>query len=181
MPKKDDDGSYIISETGNWNVADLYSKSKIMRYLSLSDVYQEQATFGFNDFNEDGEQQMYDDKDLNRIRGFERFVYVLMNLIENTLFAVKRDKAELITLLKELKKVNEIKHLLYKKTTNQVNSTQQIRIDEKKYQKVLARVIEIKTEINEPLNKNHLIYTDKEEFDPKAYKESIKERMIKHG
>ncbi|KKL77847.1 hypothetical protein LCGC14_2030750, partial [marine sediment metagenome] len=49
------------------------------------------------------------------------------------------------------------------------------------YEKVLERVLEIKALINEPLNKNHLIFTDKKEFDPRAFKEGIKKRIIGQG
>ena len=33
------DGDYMISETGNWNVADSFSKIKIMRLLGMADIF----------------------------------------------------------------------------------------------------------------------------------------------
>ena len=58
---------------------------------------------------------------------------------------------------------------------------QQVKLDEKKYYKVLDMVIEIKSKLNEPLNKNHLIFTNKDEFDPKAYKKQIIEDAKTRG
>ena len=50
-----------------------------------------------------------------------------------------------------------------------------------KFNKVLEIVFEIKSAINFPLNRNHLIFTDREEFDPHAYKKAMKERMTHKG
>ena len=47
--------------------------------------------------------------------------------------------------------------------------------------KVLEIIVEIKSLINIPLNNNHLIFTDKEEFDPHAYKNEMKKRMTERG
>ena len=49
------------------------------------------------------------------------------------------------------------------------------------FEKVLKQILEIKSNINEPLNKNHLIFTDREEFDPSAFKKSLKDRMVNRG
>ncbi len=180
MPKKDDD-SYIISETGNWNVADGFSKSKIMEVLVKADLFQEKATFGFSYFLEDKSQIHPDNINDLRIEGMIHLLDELTNLIYNTRFAVKKEREVLEKLLKELKAAKKIIPQIYKTVNNEVQNTSKTIIDEKNYQKILDRVIEIKSEINEPLNKNHLIFTDKEEFDPQAYKQGIKDRMINHG
>ncbi len=55
------------------------------------------------------------------------------------------------------------------------------RLVEKEYNKAINRVIDIKSEINEPLNKYDLIFTHKAEFDPKAAKAMIMEDLKKRG
>ncbi|MCK4860161.1 MAG: hypothetical protein KAS87_06360, partial [Candidatus Omnitrophica bacterium] len=53
MPKKDDYGDSSVSETGNWNVADKYTKNKIMRPLNLCDYYEDVACFGYDSLVEE--------------------------------------------------------------------------------------------------------------------------------
>ena len=64
---------------------------------------------------------------------------------------------------------------------NQVKRTKEMVVIPKTYDKILEIVLEIKALINEPLNKSHLIFTDKEEFDPKAFKDAMKSRIINKG
>ena len=49
------------------------------------------------------------------------------------------------------------------------------------FNKTLELVSEIKADINLPLNKNHLIFVDKEEFDPAMFKKKLKDRIINKG
>ena len=48
MPKKDkSSGDHVISESGNWNVAAQFSKSKIMDPLDRCDIYENLARYGY--------------------------------------------------------------------------------------------------------------------------------------
>ncbi len=171
----------FVSETGNWNVAADYARLKIMKPLYLADEYELISIFGTADFIEELNLQI--NPDILKIRGFKRLVNCLIMLIDNSYFAVKQDKGQ--TKLKEykgeLKRINKIIPVLCQTIVNKVKKTQELKIKQEKYVPVLERVLEIKALINKPLNQNHLIFTDKKEFDPRVFKDAMKKRMIEQG
>ncbi len=171
----------FVSETGNWNVASDYARLKIMKPLYLADEYELISIFGSADFIE--ELNLTINADVLKIRGFKRLVNCLIMLIDNSYFAVKKDKGQqdLLDFKEELKRIDKIIPLLCKTKTNQLKKTKELILIKEKYDPVLQRVLEIKAGINKPLNQNHLIFTDKKEFDPRAFKEGIKDRMINQG
>ncbi len=174
MPKKGDDGDFVTSEFGTWNVASDYSKLKIMQPLILCDEYETIATFGYVDFTEEIFSNF--NIDVLKIRGFKRLIKTLILLINNSKFAVKgEDKKLLIKYKEELDRYYKIIPALHEIISNQKLKSKNIKILDEKYLPALERVVEIKSLINEPLNKFDLIFTHKEEFDAKKYKEKIKE------
>lgn len=179
MFKKADDNDYMISETGNWNVASDYSKLKIMKNLYLADEYATISAFGYSDLIE--EIGDYGDVDTLRIRGFRRLIHVLKMVINNSLFAVKKERDVFKSYENELKRIENLIPLLYSIKTDQIKKRTKLQIKEERFNKLLDRVLEIKSNINEPLNKNDLIFTNKEEFDPKAYKKAIFEEATTKG
>lgn len=179
MSKREE--GYNISDTGNWNVAAEYSKIKIMRPLEHIDHYENIAKFGSDTILEQLENYGQN-LDLTKITGFERLVNEMIKLINNSLFALKKAQTRktMEDLKKKLNKIKEIIPSLYEKKTNHRNRTSHIQLN-KNYKIVLEEVLEIKSQINEPLNANHLIFTDKEEFDPKEYKRKIIEEATTRG
>lgn len=174
MPQKGDSGDFILSEYGTWNVASDYSKLKIMQPLILCDQYETIATFGFTDFTEEIFSNI--NIDVLKIRGFKRLIKTLILLIDNSKFVIKgEDKKLLIKYRKELERYYKVIPALHEIISNQKEKTKEIKIIEEKYIPALERVVEIKSLINEPLNKYDLIFTHKEEFDAKKYKEKIKQ------
>ena len=177
------DGDYMISETGNWNVADSCSKIKIMRLLGMADIYEDVALYGFDSFMEELMYYNIPVEEL-RIRGLRRLIDTLIKLARNARFAMKREgtKDELKKFETVLEKArDEALPLVHKKIINHVEGTSATKIDETKFSNLLKAISQIKSEMNDPLNKNHLIFTDREEFDPKAFKDKIKERMVERG
>ena len=82
---------------------------------------------------------------------------------------------------KKLEKILTVLPMISQTIFNRIKKTKSIKIDEEKFKKVLDIVLEIKSRINIPLNKNHLIFTDKEEFDPVEYKKKIIEQITTRG
>ncbi len=188
MGKDDEDSSQ--SEHGNWNVASDYAKIKIMKHLEEADKYEVIALFGHYDLLD--ELMIEIDVDLLKIHGFRRLVNSLIMLINNSIFAVKKgkklkdpkkktDREILEHYKKELKKIKVATPRLYRYEVNQVQKTKVLKLDVEKYQKVLDFVIEIKSKINEPLNKYDLIFAHKEDFDSDTAKEMIKKGLIEKG
>lgn len=171
MPKKDGD-EFVLSETGNWNVASDYSRLKIMKPLYLCDEYETIATFGHLDFYDEITQNI--EVDLIKIRGFKRLIKALILVINNSKFAIQsKAKEDLLDYLKELKRYYKIMPTLYSYKVNQLQKTKNLKIIPEKYDPALERVLDIKSLINEPLNKADLIFTHREEFNPQAYKKQI--------
>lgn len=179
MPQKDF-GDDIISEHGSWNVAQHYAELKIMKPLYLCDEYETIATFGHLDFTDEILSNF--STDVLKIRGFKRLVKTLILLINNCKFAVKGShNKQLVEYRKELQRYYKTIDILCKHKINQRTRTKELVIIPEKYDKVLERVIEIKSLINEPLNKYDLIFTYVEPFDPKKAKELIKKGLIERG
>ena len=163
---------YNISDSGNWNVASDFSRIKIMKPLDYCDHYENIARFGYDTLIEQLENFGVP-LDTLKLIGFERLIYELLKLCGNSRFAMKVAGTldELTKLEKKLKEIQKIIPILSKTITKQ--KKQILTLNPKKYYPALNMVVEIKAKLNEPLNKNHLIFTDKQEFDPKAYKKQI--------
>lgn len=163
---------YNVSELGNWNVASEFARIKIMKPLDYCDHYENIARFGYDTLIEQLENFGVP-LDTLKLIGFERLVGELLKLCENSKFAMKvaSTRTDLETLEKDLKSIEKIIPALSKIITKQ--RKQKLVLIKNRYNTALKIVIEIKSKLNEPLNKNHLIFTDKQEFDPQAYKKQI--------
>lgn len=184
MPKKSYDGSAMVSETGNWNVADDYSKSKIMKPLILADYYEDVATFGYDSIIDELIDYARPPNDYIRISAMRRYIKILIRVIDNSKFALKKGNSKKMALeyKSKLKKLSDLFELCFEVKYDSSTRTKTLKItDDAKFELVLQNLSDIKSKINEPLNQNHLIFVDKEEFDPKAFKKSLKERMINKG
>lgn len=173
----------IVSETGNWNVASNYSKFKIMKPLFAADYYEEVALFGNDSLIEDIASFGIPNGQV-RYRALVRLIETLLLVINNTRFAMKvpGTKEQLVKHYNDLRKLR-LKTSELVASSYDPESKRDI-LEIKNYtifDNFISLVSHIKAEINNPLNKNHLIFTDKEEFDPKKYKENLKQRMIEQG
>ena len=165
---------YNISETGNWNVASDYSRLKIMKPLYNCDIYENIAKFGYDSLMEELDNYAIPVESL-RLMGLDRLIHELLKLIQNSKFAMKIKGTKETILKYEETLLNLLKFTPFISTVkvNQVKRTRTVRINEKLFNKILKKALEVKSNINEPLNKNDLIFTSKEEFDPIAYKQQI--------
>ena len=182
MPK--DEEKYIKSELGNWNVADQFAKGKIMRPLNLCDYYEDIACFGYESIADELINFQAPPNDVIKIKAIKRLLHELIRLIDNAKFALKvgNTRKTALEYKEQLIKLQKIIPNIIKINKNHVEGTTLIRIsDLTLFNEILQTISQIKSKINEPLNQNHLIFTDKEEFDPVAFKQNIKHRMINKG
>lgn len=183
MPKKDGD-DYIISESGNWNVADDYSKQMIMKSLIKASYFEDVAYFGYESLSEELLNYNLPSNDIIKYKALDRLIKELIKLINNAKFALKRDKTkdEALKYKEQLKDIHKTLPQLIKITNNQIQRSNSFKIkDIHLFNNYIDIISEIRSKINEPLNKNHLIFTDKEEFDPKKFKDNLKRRMVEEG
>jgi len=171
---------YNVSELGNWNVASDYSRLKIMKPLDFADHYENIARFGYDTLIEQLENFGVP-LDTLKLIGFERLVNELIKLCGNVKFAMKVGKTlkEIEEIETKLTRVRSLIPMLSRVVTKQ--RKRETILNTEKYYKVLDYVVSLKAKLNEPLNKNHLIFTNKEEFDPKAYKKQIMEDARTRG
>ena len=173
---------YNTSESGNWNVASDYSKLKIMKPLFNCDIYENIAKFGYDSFGEQLENYNVPQESL-RLMGLDRLIHELLKLIKNCKFAMKKKgtKETLENDEKLLRKILQFTPKISSIKVNQVRRTKETKIDENLFNLILNKVLDIKEKVNEPLNKNDLIFTSKEEFDPIAYKKLVFDRATTQG
>lgn len=171
MPKKEE--TYGTSETGNWNVASRFAEIKIMIPLEKCDFYEDVAKFGYHSYVEQLIGNI--NADTLKFTALERLVEELMKIAKNSMFAMKKSgtKETMDNLVKRLLDIKKILPLLKKEKRDEIRHSKSMNIDEKNFKAVLELVLDIKSEMNFPLNQNHLIFTDKEEFDPKEFKKSV--------
>ncbi len=183
MPKKDySTGENIISDSGNWNVASDFARVKIMIPLAKCDYYEDIAKFGTESIIE--ELMGYEiPNDIVRYTGLKRLVNELIKICKNSKFAMKKanTKKDMKDYEDKLKQIIKVLPKLITIRSNNINKTRQLLIDQDKFDKTFDIVLEIKSSINFPLNQNHLIFTDKEEFDIRSYKKEMKDRMVNRG
>jgi hypothetical protein len=175
MPRKD----FEASETGNWNSAADYSKVKIFRWLAEADEMEMLATYGTSSFEEDF---MFNEetKVKARLLAIEKLRKVLSMIIKNTSFAIKAGDKESFEDYE--KRLNIMKDgLLNVKKVTTMRNKKIVKIDEKLFDKFLNILIEIKSNLNEPLNKADLIFTHREDFDPKKFKKEMLEHLTDEG
>jgi hypothetical protein len=183
MPRKVEESSeYMISESGNWNVAARFAEEKIMKPLVKCEIYEDLALFGYESILDQLENFDKIPNDFIKITGLKRLIRELIRLSKNATFAMKnKGTKETLNLIEEkLYKIEKILPLTFEIRFNNINKTKNINLTDN-FSKVLEEVLKLKSEINSPLNQNHLIFTDKEEFDPVAFKNRIKDRIINKG
>jgi hypothetical protein len=177
------EGDDDVSETGNWNVAQIYSNLKVMKLLYLADELENIAVFGSADIVEDILNAVQGvNKDELRLTGYKRLIRTLLMLINNTIFAVKKNGKEKLEDYKQDLIIFE-KNIsnLYEWRYNHVRRTRRIYINEPKFKLALDRVIELKGLINSPLNDADLIFTSKPNIDAKEMKKKIFENFTEKG
>lgn len=176
MPKN----NFEQSDTGNWNVAAKFTDVKIMNWLAKADDMEVVAIFGVYDFEDEFQidEQL---KKIARIRALKRLRHILDMVVNNTKFAIrkKEDKETFTKYLETLKKIKDTMGCVEDKKT--IRNKTIIDIHEKNFSQYLDILVQMKAEINEPLNRADLIFTHREEFDPKKAKQDMLKNLAEEG
>lgn len=147
-----------------WNVADGYTKIKILRHLILLDRYENIAIYGSEDIEEFIlEEQLIAQR---RTEALSRFLTTLKQLLGNVKFALKKeDRPEITIFLKKISEVEEVIDGVKTVETNMITHETVITIEEKHFKKCLSILQRIKDEINFPINNANLIFRGSDEID----------------
>lgn len=164
MAKKGDDEGISLG-TDAWNVADGFTKIKILRQMIMLDRWETIAQFGTEEVDED---RSYDENQIKkrRVEGLERFVATLKQLIGNTKFAMKKEDSELMkTFIERISAIEEYLENVYTVKEDPFDHTENFEINKELFKLIFKILQDIKDEINIPLNKAGLIFRPTEEID----------------
>jgi len=182
MGKKD----YLeFSESANWNVAEGYSKSKILKPLIELDRYLTVAEFGAEDLVE--EFNIPEDmKDEIRFKALKRVVSTMLLLIENSKFALKKmDMEGFLVYKKQLKLIQSLmkENVVFKYQVNHRTKSRRVKLIEDKFELFLEKLREIKEEFVTPMNNADLIFSSSndEGLDPDELRKKIMEDIVSAG
>jgi len=165
----------IESKSDSWNVADGFTKLKILKPLVEMDKLVKIAIYGAENIEEAMELMQFPDiKTMLRIEALNRLIDTLRETIENSRFACKKEQKEVLDKLEQ--KVFEVRDVLSIIASEKVDmrtNRKQIVIDEEHFSVCIEELRKIKKELPEPLNKSSLIFPTSEEIDLDAIKNQI--------
>jgi len=157
------EGSISIG-TQAWNIADGYTKIKILRILIQLDIDEEIALFGRKDDMEiiDPQNTPY-----KRVEAFEKMIFHLRQLIGNCDFAIKDpvDKKVILDLRERVENVEKVSDGISDLFINDVTKENELKINEQHFRRCFDVLMDIKNTLNFPINKAGLIFKQSEEMD----------------
>jgi len=151
--------------TDAWNIADGFTKIKILRLLIQIDLDEELAMFGKRDDQDATPPQMIPQR---RIESFEKMLFHLRQLIGNCKFSIAKgglDDTLLTQYMERLKMVEEFSGACADWKINDITKENSLEINEDHFRKSFNILRTIKDDLNFPLNRASLIFRQSDEMD----------------
>jgi hypothetical protein len=158
-------GEGVVSlGTQAWNIADGYTKIKILRLLIQLDVDEEIAMFGRKD---DGDIIPPDMVNQRRVESFEKMIFHLRQLIGNCRFSIEKGNDEVIVagFIERLENVENVANGIADWKINDVTKENTLDINDEHFRKCFDVMRSIKDELNFPVNRAGLIFRQSDEMD----------------
>lgn len=158
-------GESVISlGTQAWNIADGFTKIKILRLLIELDLHETIAKFGKKDMEE---QIMNDQIPYKRVEAFERMIFTLRQLIGNCSFSIEKgaDEKTIAGMIQRIEQVDEVADGIASQYIDDVRKTEDLRINEEHFKNCFNILRSIKDELNFPINRAGLIFRQSDEMD----------------
>jgi hypothetical protein len=167
------DGENVVSlGTQAWNIADGFTKIKILRILIELDLYETVAMFGKKDMEEyvDFQELPY-----RRVDGFDRMVFSLKQLIGNCKFSIEKGEDEKLvaSFMERIDNIGDVRDGIAQEVKNDLTKEVELNINEKHFLKCFNILRSIKNELNFPINRAGLIFRQGEELDLDAFMKSL--------
>lgn len=147
-----------------WNVADGYTKIKILRHLVQLDRYENIALYGSDDMDE----FPFDDNSIAKRReeALKRMITTLRQLLGNVKFAIKKeDKPKIDDYIGDILFVESVIDGISDIEENMITHEINRKINEIHFMKCMKVLQRIKDEINFPINNAGLIFRESGEID----------------
>lgn len=147
-----------------WNIADGFTKIKILRLLIELDLNETFAVFGKKDMDEPipDEQIPY-----KRVEGFQRMIFCLRQLIGNCKFAIEKgdDETLIQIMIDRINNVEKVSDGIASYFINDITKENELKVNEEHFKKCFEILRNIKDELNFPLNHASLIFRQSDEMD----------------
>jgi len=163
--KSSESGESSISlGTEAWNIADGFTKIKILRLLIQIDLDEEIAMFGKKDDTADIPPYMIAEK---RVEGFEKMIFHLKQLIGNCNFSIEKGTDEEIVgaFMNRLANVERVADGIADWKINDITKENTLTINPTHFRKCFDILRSIKDELNTPINRAGLIFRQSSEID----------------
>lgn len=163
--KSGDQSSDVNLGSDAWNVADGYTKLKILRQLIMLDRWDTISQFGTEEI---GEDINFNDETINkrRVEALQRFYSTIKQLLGNVLFAIRSaDKPKVKALVDRINNISEFMPKTFTTKEDIVSHQILFEINEDLFDKILEILQEVKDQLNTPLNNAGLIFKPSEEVD----------------
>jgi hypothetical protein len=167
-------GEDVVSVgTQAWNIADGFTKIKILRLIIQLDIDEEIALFG----KKDEQEVEYEQISYKRVEGFEKFIFHLKQLIGNCKFSIEKGVDEKIIddFLHRIENVEKVADGIADHFTNNVTKETELKINEEHFRRCFYILQTIKDQLNFPINRAGLIFRQGEELDLDAVMRTIEE------
>ena len=160
--------------TQAWNIADGFTKIKILRLIIQLDIDEEIAKFGRKD---DLEKVDFQEIPYRRVEAFERFIFHLRQLIGNCKFAIEKGLDEKIIdqFENRIDQVDAVGDGIASQFFNDVTKENSLVINEDHFKKCFKILQNVKDELNFPVNRAGLIFRQGETLDLDAIMRNIEE------
>lgn len=160
--------------TQAWNIADGYTKIKILRLLIQIDLDEEIAMFGRKD---DQEQILPSAIPEKRVESFEKLIFHLRQLIGNCRFSIEKglDEDLVKKFMERLNLVENLSSACADWKINDLTKENKLSINEIHFRKSFDILRSIKDDLNFPINRAGLIFKQSDEIDLDAIMRDIVE------
>ncbi|RLF58031.1 MAG: hypothetical protein DRN27_06535 [Thermoplasmata archaeon] len=166
MAKQGSDfGGDINLGSDAWNVADGYTKLKILRQLIMLDRWDTIAQFGTEEIDED---LSHDNNQIKkrRVEALQRFHSTIKQLLGNVVFALrKEDQDNVKELVKRVEMAGEFVPKAFSTKEDMINHEDLFEVEEPLFKKIIEILQDVKDKLNTPLNNAGLIFRPTEEVD----------------
>lgn len=166
MGKKENEfGGDVTLGSDAWNVADGYTKLKILRQLIMLDRWDTIAQFGTEEIDED---IPYNENQIKkrRVEALQRFHSTIKQLLGNVLFALRKDdQPEVKLLLERITTTEEFLAKAFAVKEDMINHEELFEINEELFKGIIEILQDVKDKLNTPLNNAGLIFRPTEEID----------------
>lgn len=169
------DGEGVISiGSETWNIADGYTKIKILRLIIMLDLDEELAMFGRRD-----DLEVIDPKQIaeKRVEAVERMIFHLKQLIGNCMFTIEKGQDEYVVnkFLHRIEQVENVIDGISQVVINDVTKEDELRINERHLRRCVATLTEIKNELNFPLDRAGIIFKKSDELNIDEIMQDVEE------